>query len=34
MNVDAPNARATTFINKTLLKLKAYVAHHTIILGD
>jgi hypothetical protein len=34
LNVCAPNARTPTPIKETLLKLKAYIARHTKILGD
>ena len=34
LNIYAPNARASTCIQETIIKLQAHIASHTIIVGD
>jgi hypothetical protein len=34
LDINAPNSWAATFIKETLVKLKAHIAAHTIIVGD
>jgi exonuclease III len=34
LNIYVPNTREATFIKETLVKIKAHIASHTIIVGD
>jgi exonuclease III len=34
LNIYAPNAKVSTFIKETIVKLKAHIAPHTIRVGD
>jgi hypothetical protein len=34
LNICAPNGRVPTFIKENLLKLKAHIGQHTIVVGD
>lgn len=34
LDIHAPNTKASTFIRETLLKVKPYIKHHTLIVED
>jgi hypothetical protein len=34
LNIYTPNTRTSAFIKETLVKLRAHIASHTIIVGD
>jgi hypothetical protein len=34
LNIYAPNARTSSLFKETIIKLKAHIAPHTIIVGD
>jgi hypothetical protein len=34
LNIYAPNVRESSFITKTIVKFKAHIESHTIIVGD
>ena len=34
LTIYAPNTRAPTYVNETLIKLKSHIKLHTLIVGD